>query len=240
MIKFIVKRRSEAEYNSFLGESLKKYNLMSCDVTPTNEEQSKGYSFAWNLGIEAFIKSGLDNDDIICFAHEDVTILDPNFSQKLEMIFKLKPEIGLVGVTGSIELPENGFWFGKNSERGQWITHNDKQSILMNKGNIGFFDDVVVVHKFFIAIRASLLKEGLRFDECFTNDLYNVDMCLQVLERGFKLSVADIILEHESKREGNVGIDLLISKYKERGYSFPITQDQFKNLNSINGVEVSL
>jgi len=242
MIKFIIRRKHPEEYANYLELSLKKLKLAdTCDVHVLPEEETFGYSHSWNRGIDAYINNKLNDDDIVCFCHEDVLILDPNFSQKLEMIFKLKPEVGLVGVTGSSKLPEHGRWFDENFEDlvGQWATNMDNKTIIMGRNRIGYFDDVLVCHKFFIAVRASLLKEGLRFDQCFTFDLYNLDFCLQVLERGFKVAVADILLLHKSQREEESNLDLFNSKYIERGYKIPLTIDQFKK-DQLIGVDISL
>lgn len=243
MIKFIIRRNNEADYNNYIGFSLKKLPLVqTCDIYPDNKDREKGYPAIWNRGIEAFLTNKISDEDIICLVHEDVSILDPNFAQKLEMSFKLKPEIGVFGIAGSTILPESLKWYEENHSqiRGQWLQNYNNDSILMSKENVGFFDDTVVLHKFFLAIRVGLLKEGLRFDECFTFDLYNVDFCLQVLERGYKLGVIDIFLKHNSDREGLNGKDFLISKYKEKGYNFPLSLDQFTNLNEIQGVDISL
>ena len=50
---------------------------------------------------------------------------------------------------------------------------------------------------------AALLR--VRFDDGIYNgkDLYNTDFCLQVLEKGYKIAIADILL-HQAKRPENM------------------------------------
>jgi hypothetical protein len=239
MVKFIIERKNEAHYNQYIQTSLKKLNMVqTCDVYPENNDTLVA---SWNKGIQAFIDSKISDDDIVCFVHEDVTIADPNFIQKLEMSFKLKPEIGVFGVAGTPNINESCMWFEDvDNIKGQWVQTHNNSTILMGKGKVGFFDEIVAVHKFFMAVRPEILKEGLRFDECFSYDLYNIDFCFQVLERGYKIGVIDILTHHVSSREGNNGIEHLKDKYKEMGYKFPITLDQFKNLDQIQGVEITL
>jgi len=244
MVKFVVARHDEANYNNYVGFSLNKLRNVPCvDVHNDPNQKTNGICQKYNKGIEAYIGAKMDDQDIICFVHEDVKILDPNFSQKLGKVFNAKPEVGLVGVAGGTTLPPNANWFMEppNTIRGQWIQDHNGQTIHMKKDVIGYYDDVVVVHKFFFAVRGLLFKEGLRFDESFiAHDLYNVDFGLQVLDRGYKLAVADVLLQHRSSRENNANIQLLNQKWTEKGFKFPLTVDQFSVTAEDSGVEVEI
>jgi len=244
MIKFVVARYDEANYANYIGFSLQKIGNMPCiDIHANADNDSRGLAQKFNSGIDAYIGAKIDDQDIICFCHEDVKIIDPNFRLKLEKVFNSKPDIGLVGVAGGTTLPENANWFMSNEDtiRGQWIQDHDTNTVHMKKNNVGYFDDVVVIHKFFLAVRGLLFKEGLRFDESFiAHDLYNVDLGLQVLERGYKLAVADILLQHRSSRENNGNVQTLHKKWTEKGYSWPLTINQFKSRVDDVGVEVEI
>lgn len=239
MIKFIVLRKDEANYNSYIGKSLRSLNVaQSCDINVLDPKL--GISHYINKGIEAFLKTDIKSEDILVFAHEDVNILDPFFIQKLETVFRNKPEIGIVGIAGTTEIDENLVWFKDNKKiYGQWINNFEDKTKVMGVGNVGYFDNIVAIHKCFVAIRLSLIKEGLRFDENLSRDLYMVDLCFQVLDRGYKVAIADILLQHKSIREGNWEAKYVVDKYKNMGYSFPITVDQFK-LDQLEGVSISL
>jgi hypothetical protein len=247
MLKFVVIKNNEGDFNSFIGPSLtsiqQKVQINMCEVTLTEEEKQRdaGYSYGWNRGIQAYVDAkNFEDDDIFIFVHSDVTIIDPNFAQKVETVFKLKQDVGLVGICGSSKIPELTNWYAVDHDliKGRWIQFTNAKEIIMTKDNIGYYDDVIVVHKFFLAIRGILIKEGLRFDESFTNDLYNIDMGLQVLERGYKVAVADILMKHQSERENNLGLKVFQNKYIEKGFRFPLTLDQFVKEDA--GVEVQL
>lgn len=244
-MKFVVARFDEGNYSNYLRLTLKNVkNAMCLDVHASGEDITKGLAEKYNKGLET-VKQNLDDRDIVGFIHEDVKIIDKNLSQKIEKVFEQKPDIGMVGVLGASELPENGNWFMIPEKKiyGQWIQEHNGETLHMTKGQVGYYDNVVVVHKFCFFVRGSLIKEGLMFDNRFQrHDLYNIDLGLQVLERGYKLAVADILLLHKSIREGNTNIGLLTSKWKEKGKTFPLTTDQFtfKEIKQEQVVEVEI
>ena len=61
-----------------------------------------------------------------------------------------------------------------------------------------------------------------------------------MLNRGYKIAVADIFLQHKSSRASNGNINILVPKWQEKGFTFPITVDQFKFDVKDVGVEVEI
>ena len=239
MLKFVIIRKEESKYLQFAEPSLKRLKqAQTCDIYPTDD---KGIAHYYNKGLQAYLNQQITDEDIICFMHQDVSILDPYFTEKLEKVFKIKPEIAALGIAGSSILPESGHWFENPDEvKGQWIQSVGDKTIVMNKGKIGYYDDILTTHKALICVRPFIFKEGLRFDEELKIDYNVTDLCLQILDRGYKIAIADILIHHESEREGNFNIDYFKYKYESMGYKFPITLDQFKNLNNLEGAEIVL
>lgn len=241
MIKFIIARgdNDKEVYDKYIGESLQKLNTESYEVFNDNGENLSIFQ-KYNIGIERAKSIGIKDDDIICFAHSDVSILDPNFSQKVEIVFKNKSDIGLCGVIGTREYSDNGGWWMTIPKMlsGHIIQEINGQSNHLVKGSIGYFDDMVVVDGLILMIRGKLLNDGLMWDESFDGyHLYDVDICLQVLSKGWKIAVADILVRHKSPgmgfltKEWHDSKDKIINKYKKMGCEFPITTESFNKLN---------
>ena len=225
--------------------SLKKMGDIACVDAHNNPGQAQdSIGTKYNKCVEAYRQNGLNDDDIIVFCHEDVIITDPNFSQKMQVLFNTKPDVGMVGVGGGTVLPENMNWFmqGQETIRGQWLQEYQGQIAIMKKDNVGYYDDVVVLHKFMFAIRGSLFNQGLKFDENLKqHDLYNVDVGLDVLNMGYKLAVVDILVQHKSSRENNVNHEYIKQKWEEKGKTFPLTVDQFNaNIEEAEFVEIDI
>jgi len=238
-IKVIIPRHDEAVYNSYAGPSIRKQPVLICDI-----QDKPGIEFRmadkYNYGVQALIaQHQLNEKDIVVFMHEDVKVLDPLFTHKLEYIFEQKPEIGLVGCCGATLLTEAGGWHLTDNEnlRGHLLQEfQGKVNHNVFGNNVGFFDDLCVVDGFCMAARAKLFtQEGIKFDrEVGTVDFYDLDICLQILEKGYKIGIIDMLLQHKSEGGGilaeqwKVSRELFIAKWKQKGKSFPITLEQFK------------
>jgi hypothetical protein len=238
MYKQIVARHNEAIFNSYLKPSIESFGLMSCDV----HDGSSGESLCkkYNAGINAFREKkevGIKDEDIIGFIHEDVRILDGDFLKKLSYVFQSKPDVGMVGLCGTSLLDHSCMWWNsKDHLRGHLIQEDQSGNAFHHSfGNIGYYDDLVVVDGFFFAIRGELFNKGLKFDETYPNfDFYDLDICFSVLEMGYKISVIDLLLQHKSVGGGvkdqrwSDNRKRFLDKYIGVGKKdFPITRDSF-------------
>ncbi len=188
--------------------------------------QSKDDTLAmqYNRGIEEIFRNQYQSHEAVVFLHPDVIILDDDFEEKLLSIFTHNPEVGLIGVLGSTYLPENGSWWSAKTEcmRGQIIQeYEDKPTRRMIKGGIGYYDDLICVDGLFLAIRANLLSQGLKFDERYPNYHFtDIDICFSIIKLGFKVAVIDSLMLHKSegKRaddyEWHQNKDILFQKWK--------------------------
>ena len=239
MINYIVSINDHDVFKENFAWSMKQpwiYDSKSWATYYTpNAEDLDSMAKKYNHAINEIELNGLEDDDILVFAHEDVKLLDETFVQKLEMIFKKKKDIGLVGIYGTTLFPESGgWWMADRSQHGRGHIMQglpDKPTFHM-QDRIGFFEDVASVDGCMIAIKGSMINEGFRFDETIEGyHFYDVDASFTILEMGYKVAVADILIEHAShgplgESWENARVDF-INKWKDKGYIFPITIQQF-------------
>lgn len=246
MVQFIVAHNDDKVFSEYLMPWLQKWNLTCSMVSDSVKGVTETIFQKYNAGIKCQIDNGLKDDDVVAFCHEDVKLIDPNLIPKIELAFSEKSDLGLLGVVGATELSESGAWWHNKPEnlRGHIIQENGKTAGHLIKGAVGYFDDLVVIDGLCFFVRGSLLINGLRFDERYVGyDFYDIDTCLTVLEKGFKVGVADILVQHRSvgdvsgKASWTQNKDTMIAKWKEKGMTFPLTQKQFLNDN-IKTVEV--
>jgi hypothetical protein len=96
-IKFVVARYENDSYEGFLSETLKNYD----HEFVWNDEASSIFE-KYNIGVSRLVKKGLQSNDIVCFCHADVKILDKDFEEKVLYAFEKVPMLGVAGVIGFI------------------------------------------------------------------------------------------------------------------------------------------
>jgi len=228
MIYFIVARYDGDEdiYSEYIEKSLDGVGFNSIEVGDGEEKYT--LTNKYNKGIEKILNNEdftVEENDIVVFCHSDVLILDKYFSQKVEMVFQLEG-VGLMGVIGAKEFTKNGMWWGNTPDKlfGHIVQRNGEKEYHLKKGDIGFCKDMVCVDGLLMAVRANLLMGGLRFDERFGFNFYDIDMCFQVKEMGKSVCVADTVVKHGSVGLGSLSDEwkrekeLLMDKWKESNY----------------------
>ena len=130
-IKFVVARYENDNFNGFLSESIKNYD----HEFVWNDEAGSIFE-KYNIGVSRLIQNGLNDDDIVCFCHADVKILDPDFDEKIKYAFEKIEMLGVAGVIGATELHETaGWWLSDQSlHRGhlmQWVDDNESNKYHM-------------------------------------------------------------------------------------------------------------
>lgn len=247
MVTFVIAQNKQDIFESYLMPGLQRWNAQCTLVTDSMKGVVESIFVKYNAGIEKLKEVGLDDDMIVGFIHEDVKILDPAFIDKVELVFKEKGDVGLLGVVGTAELSETGAWWHTKPEnmRGHIIQENGDKAGHLVKGSVGYFDDLVAVDGLCFFIRGSLLINGLRFDAKSYNgyDFYDIDTCLTVLEKGFKVACADILIQHRSigdvtnRKSWHDARDIFLAKWKAKEATFPLTQKFFFK-DTVQTVEV--
>lgn len=239
-LKFVVSRFDNDTYEQYLGKSLKKLDTISYDVFDDPGEKLS-LTKKYNLGIAEALKNDLKDNDIVIFAHEDLFLEDKSFAEKVELTFQEKT-VGLCGVVGCCSFdPNSGMWWANKPENlfGHCIQeYRTGESNHLVKGTIGFTQSAICVDGLILMIRGKLLKDGLRFDEQFNLNFYDISICLDILiKTDFKVAIADILVKHKSEGLGSLSSawqderKLMLQKYKKIGLKFPIDSEriaQFK------------
>lgn len=246
----VVAQHDTEIFNSYLRPGLQKWKVDTAISTNTDPNVEESIFRKYNDAVINLINktdNPLQAKDVVCFCHEDVKILDPFFVPKVELAFEERDDIGLCGVVGATELGDSGAWWHNKTEnmRGHIIQQHGEQNNHLIKGMVGFFDDLAVIDGLCFFVRGSLFMDGMRFDDKTFDgfDFYDIDICISVLEKGFKIGCADILLQHRSigdvtsKKGWYQSRDKFLSKWKAKDITFPITQKTFINDN-IKSVEV--
>jgi len=235
--KFVVDRKDDNKFNMYLMNSLKRIGVQAVQVAD-DPEKAPSVMSKYSLGTDALVKQNLvTDDDIVVFSKEDINIVDNEFKAKVEYLFETKDDIGIVGVIGTEKISKDGWWLDKeNVPVGHIIkglSSGNGQGEPYEVGPIGYYDDIVAVDSNFFLVRASLLKE-ISFDKetlSMDNDLCAMDLCIQALQNGYRIAVADILIYQESTNHLSTskGYEesqkIFNEKYKD--LEFPITINSF-------------
>jgi len=196
-----------------------------------------------NLGIcrkynEALdnIKEQLNDDDIVVFSHDDITIRDEYICEKVKLYFEHMPNVALAGIIGTTKYSNVGGWwheFRETNARGKIIQGKPNgESYLMDDCN-GNFNDLVCVDGCIMFMRGIIAKKyRFDFDTLKGYHFYDYDICFTLLKDGYDIGVIDVLVEHKSegplKNEWYVWKDIFQKKWETLKY--PITKNQFKNI----------
>lgn len=179
----------------------------------------------------------ISDDDVIVFVHDDIEILDEYIEKKLEMYFSIKKNVGIAGVIGTTIFPKMGGWWMVDRTRftrGR-IVQGSPTGIDYPMTEQGGMDDthLVAIDGCIMCMRGSIAKTfSFDIDTYTAYHFYDCDSCFRLLEQGWDIGIIDILVKHES--EGplddlwRINKDKFINKWESKGYTFPITKQQFK------------
>lgn len=185
-----------------------------------NGEGKTSMTEKYNYAIENIVLT--HNDDIVCFRHEDSEIRTPMdvCEYKLKHLFEDK-KIGCAGLIGTIQLENSCTWWNPNRdvngvgsiiqggiqqkvENGKPVMDDDGRQVYekieypMNDFP-GIHDYMATVDGCCMFFPKRVFVDGLRFDENLKEyHFYDCDICLQLLEKGYKITTTDIVVKHQS------------------------------------------
>lgn len=237
MISLIVARNDDKIFQEYLDKSLEPFRQRNIDFQiygiHNTQELNSMYS-KYNTGIAL---ANPADDDILVFVHEDVRIVDENFFHKLSLVFEKRKDVGVVGIVGTKELDINGWWINDRKHHvGHWIQGYDDGSQREMIRKIGYDENMLVVDGCCFAVRGKVAKQIPFMATLFSGyfHFYDYSYCISVLEAGWKVAVADILIYHKS--EGGLPANWHEAKnifhkhYVTKGYRFPITKEQIRTI----------
>jgi len=240
--KCVVPRHNDQKFKAFTEPSMKKISGQLLQVFDQNKDVPENIFEKYNGGIELMMNNGLADDDIVIFMHEDIGIVDNLFRDKVEFLFSEKKDVAVLGIAGATELTDRGGWWMTTPDkmRGHLLQGKDGggqgEGFHLQKGAIGYFDDLVCVDGCIMITQGKFLKEGLAFDDKTydSNDFYDIDFCFRAIEMGYKVAVADMLIFHQSSGMGvfndpwKKSKQAFIDKWTSKGKTLPFTRDQFE------------
>ena len=134
--------------------------------------------------------------EALVLLHEDVEIVDPDFTSKLRRRIA-EPDVAVVGVVGARGVRSLAWWEGD-------CFGGVAAPELIRSGRIDFPgdtpQDVDVVDGLLMALSPWAVRE-LRFDEAFGEDFhgYDVDFCFQARALGRRVVVDQLAVVHHAK-----------------------------------------
>jgi len=198
------------------------------EIIPFENPGTHSLSEAYNIILEK------SSNDIVVLCHDDIYFDTKNWAQKLVKHFKRNPEYGILGVAGSVKIPESGMWWEDPVKMRGIVNHEHEGKKWESKysSSIGNqIDDVVLVDGLFIAIKKSNIQKT--FDEEVKGfHLYDVDFCTRNFIEDVKVGVIyDIRVTHLSIGQTNEQWEenrkIYAEKYKD---SLPLkVYYEFKN-----------
>lgn len=217
-------RHSEAQFveQSALGRSLKLYDYAPRQQLLLFDNNRTGLSTIYNRAIE----HARDNPAILVFIHDDISICDFHWVERIHEGLKSFDIIGLAGNTR--RMPRQPSW--AFTPEMKW----DQREFL--SGTVGHGDGFpcnVVSHFGFApqpcklldglmlaADSERLVQSGLRFDEQFDFHFYDLDFCRQAELRGVTMGTWPISVVHQSggaygKPDWRAAYERYLGKYGE-------------------------
>ena len=177
-------------------------------------EDSVGDSIAkkYNYAIENIV---LKNDDpFICFRHYDTELITPIdiIQYKLDKLYEEDERMGICGLIGTIALDRVCTWWNGVLSAGGRSTYGSGSIIQGGKDkdgkpieypmndHPGIHDYLATVDGCCIFFHKRIFEAGIRFDKNLKGyHFYDTDICLQLLERGYKVSTIDVTAKHFSE-----------------------------------------
>jgi hypothetical protein len=225
MIHFIVAHHDNDIFQKWLSPSLEKFKESTLVLVENQEDDSIFKKY--NRGLDLV---GVKEDDVYCFIHEDIKILDNYFVEKVEMIFSRFKDIGVLGVIGSKLVSDKlGWWLCDIKHHVGQIQQglpNGTDFRMVKK--VGFFKNVASVDGCCMFVSGKMIKDGFRFDEATYKGkyhFYDLDTCFTARQMGYDVAVADILVHHKS--EGPMPENWFEArnefeqKWKGKGINFP-------------------
>ena len=95
----------------------KTCGLPNVEVIPFENPGTHSLTEAYNIILEK------STNDIVVLCHDDIYFEKKNWGNKVLKHFKRNPEYGIIGVAGSVKIPESGMWWEDTSRMRGIVNH---------------------------------------------------------------------------------------------------------------------
>lgn len=172
-------------------------------------DNSLGLSTVYNQAVVEELESNSSIESFV-FVHDDVEIHDLMFPAKLNHYFEKYRVLGLAGSRKiSLKVPIVAWHTNERTYHRGMVVHpygvaGDQLGDLKYYGNsFGFMnDEVVAIDGLFIAAKREIFEGGVRFNEKFDFDFYDLAFSFNVRAKEFKIGVVPIFCVHNSHGSG--------------------------------------
>ena len=186
-----------------LGQSLQRWQRIRPALrTDIAFENGDGLSTVYNRAIDRHAGSA----DVLLFVHDDLFLNDLFLFERLAAAFE---SYDVVGIAGSTYLDLSAGHVGWHAASPPEAHAGSVMHPMEDRKEGVFFHlsfgptplECLVVDGVFMAMKTSVLKD-VRFDEQFTFDFYDLDVCLAARQAGHRVGVAPILTTHLSHGAG--------------------------------------
>lgn len=169
-------------------EMVASFESIDCEFIELGQEY-ESMAQAYNAGTEKA------KGKYLVYCHQDARLIDPDFTAKVTRTFALHPEIGLMGVAGTINNNQRSVWFKESAnsylggikEHGDWLCFGQTDCMART------IDAVFMV-----------TNKRLMFPEILPGiHLLDAWMCRQTEDLGYYNWVSDIKVHHLSPGDPN-------------------------------------
>jgi GT2 family glycosyltransferase len=173
-------------------------------------ENTQGLSELYNTFLS---QSASISNDVVIFMHDDVEIHDAFFVEKLKAAHKTYDVVGLAGSTSQVyskTKPTAWHHCVKSPEDGRGFVSHYIPTGEHNKGasyyNSSFFgptpSPVVLIDGLFISVNVEACRaKNVEFDKQFEFHHYDMQFCVNAVEKGLKIGVWPIFVVHHGLGE---------------------------------------
>ncbi|MDD2810529.1 glycosyltransferase [Rhodoferax sp.] len=208
-IKFIVPSKLPQDVffeQSALAKSLKPYlsNNVELYYYPNG---NPSLPMVFNHGIENLISS---DDDVYIFCHDDIYILDFYWMDQIVNGLNKYDIVGLAGNT--VRLPKQPSWLFNDSTLTNYNSHTLSGIVAhgstLPPQSLSVFgapdQQVELLDGLFLAMKYKTITDnGLKFDQQFDYDFYDLDFCRLARSKNLKLGTIPLSVMHESSGNYN-------------------------------------
>jgi GT2 family glycosyltransferase len=197
---------TKGSQQDFLEKSMTGQSLLACQhISPCQvrifENNTRGLSETYNQAID----ESKNNPAILIFVHDDVSICDYYWQQRVRLGLE---KFQIVGVAGNTRrLPGQPGWIMINTNMQlddySYLSGAIGQDTQFPPRRVDVFGPPGQACKLldgvFLAVRSDVLHQfGLRFDPIFKFHFYDLDFCRRAEQLGLSMGTIDLSLVHAS------------------------------------------